>query len=177
MKHQQNIIFLCLWFTFSYHPLQYSCLENPIDREAWRATVHRVEKSWTELKWFSIMHATWELNDLFFVLLFFFNLGDRWKFSILSFKSKYASLTTMCICHRIQYTFMIFKIVFNCKHKETMMSSQPKTEANSYIYGAIYLTWNRQETEISRVFDSFTFVFFSKPVPSKIFFFCFLYRL
>ena len=24
------------------NPLQYSCLENPMDREAWRATVHRV---------------------------------------------------------------------------------------------------------------------------------------
>ena len=28
-------------------PLQYSCLENPMDREAWWATVHRVAKSWT----------------------------------------------------------------------------------------------------------------------------------
>ena len=27
--------------------LQYSCLENPIDRGAWWATVHRVAKSWT----------------------------------------------------------------------------------------------------------------------------------
>ena len=27
------------------NPLQYSCLENPMDRGAWRATVHRVEKS------------------------------------------------------------------------------------------------------------------------------------
>ena len=27
--------------------LQYSCLENPMDRGAWQATVHRVEKSWT----------------------------------------------------------------------------------------------------------------------------------
>ena len=27
--------------------LQYSCLENPMDRGAWRATVHRVSKSWT----------------------------------------------------------------------------------------------------------------------------------
>ena len=26
--------------------LQYSCLENPMDREAWQATAHRVEKSW-----------------------------------------------------------------------------------------------------------------------------------
>ena len=27
--------------------LQYSCLENPMDRGAWRATVNRVTKSWT----------------------------------------------------------------------------------------------------------------------------------
>ena len=32
------------------NPLQYSCLENPMDREAWWATVHRVTKSWTRLK-------------------------------------------------------------------------------------------------------------------------------
>ena len=27
------------------YPLQYSCLENPMDREAWRATVHEVAES------------------------------------------------------------------------------------------------------------------------------------
>ena len=26
------------------NPLQYSCLENPVDRGAWWATVHRVEE-------------------------------------------------------------------------------------------------------------------------------------
>ena len=31
------------------NPLQYSCLENPMDRGAWWATVHRVAKSWTQL--------------------------------------------------------------------------------------------------------------------------------
>ena len=31
-------------------PLQYSCLENPMDRGAWWATVHRVAKSRTRLK-------------------------------------------------------------------------------------------------------------------------------
>ena len=31
------------------NPLQYSCLENPMDREAWWVTVHRVSKSWTWL--------------------------------------------------------------------------------------------------------------------------------
>ena len=28
-------------------PLQYSCLENPMDRGAWQATVHRVAKNRT----------------------------------------------------------------------------------------------------------------------------------
>ena len=32
------------------YPLQYSCLENSMDREAWQATVHGVTKSWTWLK-------------------------------------------------------------------------------------------------------------------------------
>ena len=27
------------------NPLWYSCLENPMDREAWQATVHRVAES------------------------------------------------------------------------------------------------------------------------------------
>ena len=31
------------------NPLQYSCLENPMDREAWRATVRGVAKSQTQL--------------------------------------------------------------------------------------------------------------------------------
>jgi len=31
-------------------PLQYSCLENPIDRGVWWATVHGVAKSQTRLK-------------------------------------------------------------------------------------------------------------------------------
>ena len=35
------------------NPLPYSCLENPMDRGAWWATVHRVTKSQTQLKWLS----------------------------------------------------------------------------------------------------------------------------
>ena len=31
------------------NPFQYFCLENPMDREAWWATVHGVTKSWTRL--------------------------------------------------------------------------------------------------------------------------------
>ena len=31
------------------NPLQYSCLENSMDRGAWQATIHGVEKSWKRL--------------------------------------------------------------------------------------------------------------------------------
>ena len=36
------------------NPLQCSCLENPMDRGAWQATVNRVTKSPTQLKQFSM---------------------------------------------------------------------------------------------------------------------------
>ena len=38
-------------------PLQYSCLENPMDRGAWQATDHEVEKSRTRL---SSQTAAWD---------------------------------------------------------------------------------------------------------------------
>ena len=31
------------------NPLQYSCLENSMDKGGWWATVHVVKKSWTQL--------------------------------------------------------------------------------------------------------------------------------
>ena len=56
------------------YPLQYSCLENPIGRGAWKAMVHSIAKSRTQLKQLS-MHAlspdsfakiqigSWEVED------------------------------------------------------------------------------------------------------------------
>ena len=40
------------------NPLQYSCLEKPMDRGAWKAIVHRVTKSQTQLK--RLKHANQE---------------------------------------------------------------------------------------------------------------------
>ena len=31
------------------NPLQYSCLENPMERGAWQAIVHGITKSWAQL--------------------------------------------------------------------------------------------------------------------------------
>ena len=41
------------------NPLQYSCLENPMDRGAWRTAVHRVAKNQIRLQWLSTYHLSW----------------------------------------------------------------------------------------------------------------------
>ena len=41
------------------NPLQYSCLENPMDRGAWWATVHGVTKSWTQLSDLTNFNFIW----------------------------------------------------------------------------------------------------------------------
>ena len=43
--------------------LQYSCLENPMDRGAWQATVHEVTKSHTQLKQLSTHKQKMEPKD------------------------------------------------------------------------------------------------------------------
>ena len=39
------------------NPLQYSCLENPMDRGVWWVTVHRVAKSWARLNDFHFISS------------------------------------------------------------------------------------------------------------------------
>ena len=55
------------------NPLQYSWLENPMDREAWQATVHRVAKSWTQLStrmWRKVLEITNPVQNQMFVTCF-----------------------------------------------------------------------------------------------------------
>ena len=54
------------------NPLQYSCLENPMDGGAWWTTVHGVAKSWTRLSDFTftfmLSYYVNVLENLFLVL-------------------------------------------------------------------------------------------------------------
>ena len=54
------------------NPLQYSCLENPMDGGAWRATVHGVAKSRTRLSDFtftSVLEILHFCKDIYTLLL------------------------------------------------------------------------------------------------------------
>ena len=71
------------------NPLQYTCLENPMDKGAWQSTVHSVAKSQTQLKRLSthrcsvrpllvftcleisILYSATFLNSLFSILFLF----------------------------------------------------------------------------------------------------------
>ena len=44
------------------YPLHYSCLENPMDRGAWWATVQGVSKRWTQLKQLIMHTQTWKVD-------------------------------------------------------------------------------------------------------------------
>ena len=46
------------------NPLQYSCLENPMDRGAWWATVYRIAKNWTQLKQLSAKFLTYSKHSI-----------------------------------------------------------------------------------------------------------------
>ena len=50
------------------NPLQYSCLENPIDRGSWWATVHRVAKSQTQLKQLSTHAQTYGNSEYLYLV-------------------------------------------------------------------------------------------------------------
>ena len=48
------------------NPLQYSCLENPMERGAWRVTGHGVAKS--QIEWSDLAHINGLSADLFNII-------------------------------------------------------------------------------------------------------------
>ena len=59
------------------NPLQYSCLENPMDRGAWWAIVHGVTKSWT---WLNRLSTQWLLAIYYLYISFY-----QWYVSIFNY--------------------------------------------------------------------------------------------
>ena len=63
------------------NPLQYSCPENPMDRGAWQATVHRIAKSWTWVKQLNThvwpLTSAWLIKTLLVLYFLFNSIGSK----------------------------------------------------------------------------------------------------
>ena len=106
------------------NPLQYSCLENPVDRRAWWAAVHGVAQSRTQLMQLS-MHACigeGNSNPLQYSCLENPRDGGAWWAAVygvaksqrrLKRLSSSSPLWTLLLCPSIQRTKSSSKIHFN----------------------------------------------------------------
>ena len=99
------------------NPLQYSCLENPMDRGAWWATIHGVTKSQTRLKQLGTRHTTantrqdsWE-NSLF---LFIFTMAQSENNAHFAFHLKHFAVLYRGIYISL-YHFQLIYLKYWCK--------------------------------------------------------------
>ena len=84
------------------NPFQYSCLENPMDRGAWWATVHGVAKSRTWLSNFTLAPLSWLISTILMICFCLF--VSRHIISCLKLKLLflfYSSTVKLYTWHRI----------------------------------------------------------------------------
>ena len=80
-----------------------------MDRGAWRATVHRVSKSWTRLKQLSTAHTDWS-KDLIF--LKYYSLSQHYLLNNLS-SINVKSLEHGSICKHLEYIHYLLSLNTN----------------------------------------------------------------
>ena len=78
-------------------PLQCSCLENPTDKRTWQAIIHRVAKSWTDMKWLTMYTCTCSGVIQYFYTLYF--IKCYYKIMAVISCAVHASLLLICFTH------------------------------------------------------------------------------
>ena len=94
-------------------PLQYSCLENPMDGGAWQATVHGVTKSWTRLS-DSPFHALNSVTFCFYFYQFYtisYLVTFEWILNIFIFMSLFS---IVCKAKDLPLSTASHDIIFLC---------------------------------------------------------------
>ena len=96
------------------NPLQYSCLENPMDRGGWRAAVHRVAKSWTRLS-AHVLLMNWTLY--YYKRSFFFQDGSfcpEHLFYLMQIIDFSAEFWLMLACYILFHHFVLIFVSISC---------------------------------------------------------------
>ena len=100
------------------NPPQYSCLKNPMDREAWKTTVYRVTKNRTQLKWLN-MHTCIEC---LFLRLIICKSASFFISYILQKYSSYSVLSFYCPNILIHYLHF-FHIYLNALYSVSIVTN------------------------------------------------------
>ena len=115
------------------NPFQYSCLENPMDRGAWRATVHRVTKSQTWLKWFSTHTQFSHISGILQCL--FVTFYSTWHIILKDHLCAYVRISFLLklnnVLSHIYATFYLFICLWTCR----LLSSLGYCEQCCYEHG------------------------------------------
>ena len=114
-----------------WQPLQYSCLENPMDRGAWQAIVHRVTKSWAWLKQLSVnTHAHVQFcpktpNYLSKWAHYFAFPPAEWEFLLLQILSRFNIASILDFGHSNWYIvkFLLFISYYHPAYSTYMQST------------------------------------------------------
>ena len=97
------------------NPLQYSCLENPMYRGAWQATVYGVTKNWTRLKTNTHTHTlelwSWNGSQNLFRVRLKPHRTDEWSLEISNDLSKVTQLVSIRPC--FEFKFPNYKFPFD----------------------------------------------------------------
>ena len=94
------------------NPLQYSCLENSMDRGAWWATVHGVAKSWTMTEQLSKHEAKGKESEKIYMYVYVCVCVQRNHFSVhLKFTQpcKYYTLILLLIILKVHVSFHSYR--------------------------------------------------------------------
>ena len=102
------------------NPLQHSCLENPMDRGASRATVHGLQ-SWTRLKWLSTeQYSTLYIHTIYMcicIYIYIYILCVYIKYMLCSEVLRqslcyiYKYIVCIYIVHIYMYIYIIFLLI------------------------------------------------------------------
>ena len=91
------------------NPLQYFCLKNPMDREAWLATVNRVTQSWAQL-------SNWVCTHKKMVLPLLSQEKELFYSQLLILNSLMHGIDILCSLLLISYISNLFSLFFFLKY-------------------------------------------------------------
>ena len=124
------------------NPFQYSCLENPMARGAWPATVHMVTKSQTQLKQLNT-HTPLERerNALFFLGLFVYNFQRKSPTVSLNLNAKnlliaismksILGLPSLCSGHPLHQILLLRPSIRSRSYKHACFMGQAQSQITS----------------------------------------------